>query len=349
MSRKTFSIVVPVYFNEMNLPDTVPQLLALGDRLPGYRLELVFVDDGSEDRSLEVLLDYQRRHPGTIKVVKLTRNFGAMAAIQAGFTAATGDCVGMISADLQDPPELFVEMVGHWERGVKAVFAVRSDRDEPLMQKAVSNTFYALLRRFAIRHYPPGGFDFFVIDRQVVADVNRMHEKNTNLMALIFWLGYAYVAIPYVRRRRLKGRSRWTLGKKFKLFIDSFVAFSYTPIRLLSTVGLLFAASALVYGAFIIIRWLTIGTEVRGWASVVVLLALTAGLQLLMLGLLGEYLWRTLDATRRRPLYVVDRVYDGAAPDARAGGEPPARGAIPEAVPGEAVPGEAVRGGRPHA
>ena len=310
MTQKVFSIVVPVYYNEMNLPDTIPTLLALRDRMPGYRLELVMVDDGSGDRSLELLLDYQRQYPDAIKVVKLTRNFGSMAAIQAGFTQASGDCVGMISADLQDPPELFLEMLGHWESGRKAVFAVRADREESLAQKAFSNTFYALFRTFGIRAYPRGGFDFFLIDRQVIEEINAASEKNTNIMSLVFWLGYPYVAIPYVRRRRAKGKSRWTMSKKIKLFIDSFVAFSYAPLRLLSVVGFIVATLAFAYGVFVVLRWATTGLEVRGWASIVVLIAFTSGIQMMMLGVLGEYLWRALDEVRRRPNFVIDDVYE---------------------------------------
>ena len=172
---KTFSIVVPVYYNESNLPETIPQLLSLEGKMPGYCLELVFVDDGSGDNSLDVLLKYRAEHPEKIKVVKLTRNFGSMSAIQAGFTVATGDCVGMISADLQDPPELFLEMIEHWERGAsKAVFAIRQDRDEPPVQKLFSNSYYSLIRQFALAKYPNGGFDFFLIDRQVVSDLNQI-------------------------------------------------------------------------------------------------------------------------------------------------------------------------------
>ena len=199
---RTFSIVIPVYYNEPNLPETIPQLLGLVERIPQCRLELVFVDDGSGDRSLEILRKFQERYPDTIKVVKLTRNFGSMAAIQAGFTVASGDCVGMISADLQDPPELFLEMLDHWKKGAKAVFAVRQDREEPFSQKLFSNTYYALVRKYAIPGYPDGGFDFFLVDRQVVNEVNRIQEKNTNLMTLIYWLGFRPILLPYVRRAR---------------------------------------------------------------------------------------------------------------------------------------------------
>ncbi len=305
---KKISIVVPVYFNEPNLPDTVPRLLALKDKL-AQSLELIFVDDGSGDKSLPILLDFRSRYPEIVKVVKLSRNFGSMAAIQAGLKVAQGDCVGMTTADLQDPPELFLDMIGHWEKGIKAVLAVRSNREESMAKKFFANTYYALIRRFAIPNYPAGGFDFFLVDRQVVDDIVSMNEKNTNLMSLIFWLGYPHVTIPYVRRRREKGRSRWTLAKKIKLFVDSFVAFSYVPIRFLSFVGVTVALASFAYGAFVVFQWFFTGIAVKGFAALAVFLSLASGVQMTMLGIVGEYLWRTLEETRKRPNYVIDEVY----------------------------------------
>lgn len=306
---KTLSIVIPVYYNELNLPDTIPQLIALKEKLSGYKLELVCVDDGSGDSSLALLLDYQNQFPENIKVVKLTRNFGTMAALQAGLTVAGGDCIGVIAADLQDPPELFLEMTRHWEAGVKAVFAVRSDREESFLQKSFSNLYYALIHRVAVPGYPPGGFDFFLVDRQVVEEVNKIREKNTNLMTLIFWLGYQAVFIPYVRRKRVKGRSRWTFGKKVKLFVDTFASFSYFPIRLFSFLGIIYAVISFTYGLVIFFSWLTFGIEVQGWVPMMLVLTFTAGLQMTLLGILGEYLWRTLDEARGRPFYVIDTIY----------------------------------------
>jgi glycosyltransferase involved in cell wall biosynthesis len=306
------SIVVPVYFNAPNLHDTVPQLLAIADRAEGITTELIFVDDGSGDDSVAILRDFQQQHPARIRVVKLTRNFGSMAAIQAGLTVARGECVGMIAADLQDPPELFLEMLAHWRAGAKAVFAVRADREDSPAQRLFSLGYYALIRRFALPNYPPGGFDFFLIDRQVVTHIVRIAEKNTNLMSLIFWLGYRPVMIPYVRRARTKGRSRWTMAKKIKLFIDSFVAFSYVPIRFLSAVGLIVATSAFAYAAYVFYAWLAHDIPVRGFAPVVIGVAFTSGVQMTMLGILGEYLWRTLDETRRRPSFVIDDLIDDA-------------------------------------
>lgn len=309
---KTFSIVIPVYYNELNLPETIPQLLDLASEMDEYQLELVLVNDGSGDRSLEVLLEFQSRYPQTIKVVNLTRNFGSMAAIQAGLTVATGDCVGMIAADLQDPPELFYEMLRYWEKGSKAVFAVRQDREEAFVQKVFSHGYYSLIRRFAIKDYPSGGFDFFLIDRQVVQEINRIQEKNTNLMTLIFWLGFQPIQIPYIRRQRKKGKSRWTLSKKIKLFVDTFVAFSYYPIRALSLIGLLVAIGSFLYGLFILFYWLFFGIVVQGYVPIMLVITFTAGIQMTMLGILGEYLWRTLDEIRRRPPFVIDEIYGTA-------------------------------------
>jgi polyisoprenyl-phosphate glycosyltransferase len=305
------SIVIPVYYNEENLPYTIPRLLALRDKVP-YELELVFVDDGSRDRSLEILLKYQASYPKNVVVIKLTRNFGEYSAVQAGLMKATGNCVSVISADLQDPPELLIDMIGHWEKGIKAVFAVRSERDDPKVSKFFSDAFYALFRRVAIPGYPKKGFDFVLIDRQIVNNINRIYEKNTNLMTLIYWLGYSCVFVPYSRKKREKGKSRWTLGKKIKFAVDSFLAFSYFPIRLVSGLGLIFTFAALVYGAIVMYNSWIGNIPVYGWSALMILITFIGGIQMIILGVLGEYLWRVLDQLRNRPMYVIDTVYDSA-------------------------------------
>ncbi len=305
---KKISIVVPVYYNEENLPETIPELLKLKQSLQNYELELIFVDDGSKDRSLEILLDFKKKYPNNIKVVKLTRNFGSHAAIQAGMKISTGDCVGKISADLQDPPELFNDMIKHWEKGTKAVLAIRKDRKDTFFSKVVANTTYSLVRRHAMPDYPRHGYDFCLLDRKIVDEFNKIKEKNTNIYGLIFWLGFDYVTIPYVRRQRNKGRSKWTLNKKMKLFIDTFVGFSYFPIRILSLLGIVVAFASFVYGAFIFYNWLSGNIEVEGWTATMIVLSFTAGIQMIMIGVIGEYLWRTLDQVRDRPSYVIDEV-----------------------------------------
>jgi len=306
---KKFSIVVPVYGNEKNLPETIPRLLELKEKLPNYELELIFVDDGSKDRSLEILLDFKNKNPELIKVIKLTRNFGAPAAGQAGLDIATGDCVGKINADLQDPPKLFIDMIKHWEKGVKAVFAVRKERKDPIFSRMLSSLFYSLLRRHALPNYPKGGFDFFLVDKKVVEEFKKIPEKNTNINALIFWLGYEYVTIPYTRDERKSGKSQWTLGKKIKYFIDTFVGFSYFPVRFISWIGMIVAIAAFGYGIYILYNWALGNIRVEGWTTTIIILLVTAGIQMIMIGVIGEYLWRTLDEIRKRPSYIIDDIF----------------------------------------
>ncbi len=306
---KKLSIVVPVYQNEKNLPDTIPELIKLRESLQGFSLELIFVDDGSIDNSFKILTEFKDKHPDVIKIIKLTRNFGAPAAAQDGIKYATGDCIGKINADLQDPPELFLNMIKHWEKGFKAVFAIRKEREDTLPSKILSKGFYSLLRRHAISDYPKGGFDFFLIDRKVADEFNKINEKNTNINTLIFWLGFDYVTVPYTRKERKKGKSQWTFSKKTRYFVDTFVGFSYFPIKILSLLGIVFAVGSFSYGLYVLYNWSAGNIQVEGWTTIMIILTFTAGIQMMMIGILGEYLWRTLDEVRKRPSYVVDEVY----------------------------------------
>ncbi|GAF68109.1 unnamed protein product, partial [marine sediment metagenome] len=273
-----------------------------------FDLELVFVDDGSGDGSLALLRAEQEKDP-RIKIVKLSRNFGSVAAIQAGLLFATGDCVGVIAADLQDPPELFVDMIAQWEQGKKVVLAVREGRKDGIIHRCFSGGYYLLMRRFAVRDYPKGGFDFVLMDKQIVEEINNIKEKNTNIDTLIFWLGHERAALPYVRQKRRHGKSRWTLSKKVKLFIDSFVSFSYAPIRLMSLIGLVTAGLSFVYGIVAIVNAFRGQIPVRGWTTLIVVMTFLLGSIMVMLGIIGEYLWRILDEVRNRPAYVIDEVF----------------------------------------
>jgi len=308
MEKKKISIIVPVFFDEMYIANTIDNLMLLPPQREDLEFEFVFVDDGSEDSSFQILKSYQKQYPTQIRVLKLTRNFGSMAAIQAGFSKCTGDYAGFIGSDLQDPPELFLEMLRKLEEGVKVCFAVRSDRKDPFLQKAFANAFYFLLRRFAFHDYPTGGFDFLLVKREVVDCISHVNEKNSNVMNFIFWMGFPYATIPYVRRARQTGKSRWTFGKRFKFFIDSFVGYSYFPIRFISFSGVLFALGSFAYLVFIFINWLIGNVPVQGFTTIMMFIAFVSGIQMLMLGILGEYLWRSLDETRRRPSYIIDEI-----------------------------------------
>jgi dolichol-phosphate mannosyltransferase len=281
--------------NELNFPENV-------------LFEYIMVDDGSKDNTIDEIKKFQARHHQEVKIVKLARNFGSYNAIVAGMEYATGDCAVCISADLQDPPELIVQMYTHWERGVKFVVANRQDREDTIGQKIFSNLYHTLIRKFALTNIPKGGFDVFLFDKTLKEQVVKMQEKNTNTAYLLAWLGYDFVCIPYIRKKRELGTSRWTFSKKVKLFIDSFVSFSYLPIRLISLSGLFFGLIAVIYATYLLINKFLGNIQVQGWTSMMAVFLFISSFQMIALGILGEYIWRTLDASNSRPNYVVDEV-----------------------------------------
>lgn len=305
------TLVSPVYHNALSLPALLEAFQALAARNAADQFEFVFVDDGSRDNSFAVLCDLAETD-ARVRIVKLSRNFGSSAAVLAGLSHARGDVVAVIAADLQDPPELLHEMLIQWRDGHKVVLAAREDRDDPFLPSLLANTFYSLFRRYAIKTMPKGGFDFFLIDRQVNDLLKGIQENNAYLMGLILWLGFEPVILPYRRRKREAryGRSMWTLAKKLKYFSDSFVAFSYAPIRAASLLGMLTSVAGLFYAALVVLRRIVWGVEVEGWTSLMVVLLIVSGIQMIMVGILGEYLWRNLDETRRRPRFIVDRVIE---------------------------------------
>jgi len=306
--RRTLSIVVPVYQNAANLDDTVPKLLGLQGLLPHYALDLVFVDDGSRDASFEIVSRYAAWHPDVITVVKLTRNFGQSPAIQAGLRHARGDCVGIISADLQEPWELFADMVREWERGTKFVMGERQARAEGPVHRWVSGVYWRLVRVFAFPDFPSMGYDFCLLDRQVVDDINRINEKNSSIFVLIYWLGCRPVRLPVMRRLREKGASQWRWLKKVSFTLDTLIGFTYLPARLITVMSFGLAAVCLMYLAFSLANWFWRRAAPPGWMTEVALLTLLGAMILFALGIVSEYLLRILDEARKRPPYVVERV-----------------------------------------
>ncbi len=305
------SVIVPCYFNEENIPVTVRELVANEVNFPPeVTFEYVFVNDGSGDDTLGALRRAQEQYPaGRIRIVDLVGNVGSYNAIVAGMAHASGDCLAVITADMQDPPELMVQMYGHWQQGFKLVIGNRQDREETGLAETMAKVFHWLMKNMALRNIPDGGFDFVFFDRQVATEVLKMHERNSNVFYLMVWLGFAYVNIPYTRRKRQIGKSRWTLSKKIKLLVDSLLAFSFVPIRAISVLGLGLGASALFYGLYIIILKITGPNEPAGWTTLMVVLLFVSAFQMIALGVIGEYVWRGLDAARQRPLYVVRETY----------------------------------------
>ena len=314
---KVFSIIVPVYNNDANLPETIPALLALQAALPGYDLELVLVDDGSRDGSRALILDFAHRHPDRICAVLLTRNFGQNAATQAGLRYAKGDCVGVISCDLQEPHEQFVPMIRAWEQGAKFVLGERVERPENWLHRTISGCYWSLLRRFAFADYPPMGFDFCLLDRQVVNDVNQINEKNSSIFTLIYWLGYAPHRVPVRRVQRMKGKSQWDIWKKIRFTADTLIGFTYLPARLITYAGLLSSLLCLVYLAVVVAQTYFLRHGPVGWATLAGLILLLGAALLFSLGILSEYLLRILDETRRRPTFVVERIEPARTKDSK--------------------------------
>ena len=304
------SVIVPCYFNEENIPVTTRALLDNEALFPeDVEFEYVMVDDGSKDGTVSALLEFEAANPGKVKVVKLVSNVGSYTAIVAGMEYATGDCNVVITADLQDPPALMRKMYDYWCKGLKLVIANRQERNEGFFKTIFANSFHWLMKRFALEKLPDGGFDYLLFDRMVREEILKMKEKNTNSLFLMIWMGFDFVSIPYTREERKIGKSRWTLKKKLKLFVDSFVSFSFFPIRAITSLGFLLGVSAFLYGIFVILARMSGLISAEGWSSLMLVLLFVSSFQMISMGILGEYLWRTLDASRNRPNYLVDKVF----------------------------------------
>lgn len=298
------SIIVPVYYNEDTLMDLYEDMQAkILDKLEDY--ELVFVDDGSGDSSWEIM-NQIRRLDSRVQLVKLSRNFGEHAALLAGLSVCTGDCAVTKQADLQEDSTLILEMFDSWKKGSKVVLAVRRSRDENRVKIFFANLYYSLVRKLVNKNMPASGCDCYLIDRQVIEVLERLDEKNSSLTLQVLWAGFRTDMVYFDRRDREKGKSRWTFAKKFKLVLDSMMSFSYVPIRFMSVVGILFNICAVVLFICVLVEYFTEGTPIAGWSSLMCVILCSSGLILLMLGILGEYLWRTLDAARKRPPFIID-------------------------------------------
>lgn len=309
MDNRKLSVVVPVYFNAGSLPRLFDEFAKIETLLHerAVSLELIFVDDGSKDDSLARLLEFKTRRQET-KVVKLTRNFGAVHCSKTGFKFVTGDAFMIVAADLQDPPGLILEMVDRWLSGSKYVICERITRDDPVASKIYSKIYYKLIRTLVIRDYPEGGYDMALMDKAFLPYlVNSSKSVFTPLLA--YWLGYKPHVIHYHRPAREHGKSGWTFGKKFTAFLDVILGFSITPIRAISGLGAIVALCSFLYGGAVVISALFRQIPVEGYATVVALITFLLGLIIVMLGIIGEYLWRIFDETNKRPETVIEEVW----------------------------------------
>ncbi|WP_298922057.1 glycosyltransferase family 2 protein [uncultured Roseobacter sp.] len=302
-SRK-ISVVVAVYQNEGSLTETHTQISALFDGpLKGHELEMVFVNDGSSDGSLDELLRIRKTDPA-VKVISFTRNFGQMAAMLAGFSEASGEAVINISADLQDPIDLIPEMVSQWQSGAEIVVCYRTNRSDPVAAKAFSWLAYSMLR-MAVPQIPSGGFDYVLMDRVAMDQFNAMDTRHRFFQGDLLWPGYRTNFIPYERRQRTIGKSQYNFGKKLKNFTDAMLDSSFLPIRAISLLGIFTSFMGVIYSISILLAWFRGATPFEGWAPLMMVILIIGGLIMVMLGVIGEYVWRINEEVRKRPNYVI--------------------------------------------
>lgn len=299
------SIVIPVYFNEDNLPplyeDIKKKLLTHTD----YEWEIVMVNDGSQDNSWQVMQRLADADP-QIKIYSLSRNFGSHAAILAGLSKCTGDCAVVKAADLQEPTELVLDMVKSWRQGNNVVLAVRQDRQEGKGQTLFANLYYWMVRKVALPEMPKGGFDVYLLDRKVINVLMQLDERNSALTGQILWSGFQTDKVYYTRLQREIGESRWTLKKKIRLVADTLFSFSTLPISVVSLIGTLSCIGALIWAAFVFAFKLAGLIDVSGWTTLFMFNLFSFGIIMLTLGILGGYLWRAFDASRNRPPYIIE-------------------------------------------
>lgn len=303
------SIVIPVYYNAENLPPLYDDLKEkILDRVD-FPVEIVMVDDGSGDGSYRVMLSLAMRD-SHIRVFKLSRNFGSDAAVLCGLVNATGDCAVVKAADLQEPTEMILEMYEKWREGCNVVLAVREGREESRAQEFFADLYYGMTRRFALPNMPKKGFDVFLVDRRVIEVLGGMNEPNSALDGQLLWAGFTTGTVSYVRRERKIGKSRWTLRKKIRLVADTLFSFSTLPITCITGLGALSVFGSLIWALNALVSKLRGEIPVTGWTMMFIFQLLSFGVIMLTLGLLGAYLWRTFDASRRRPPYLIE-IADG--------------------------------------
>lgn len=303
--RPLLSVVTPAYNEAENLPLLYERLSQVLDSL-NLDWEWVIVEDHSSDATFAVIADLARHDP-RVYGIRFARNFGSHTAITCGLQHAHGDCAVILAADLQDPPEAVPALLTEWLTGAQVVWAVRARREgEKLSTIGFARLYYLLMRRLVgLNEMPTTGADFFLIDRRVVDAFRQFGESNVSILALITWMGFRQATITYDKKARLYGRSGWNLEKKLKLALDSATSFTYLPIRLMSYLGFIVALAGFVYAGVVIANALT-GNPTEGWSSLMVAILVIGGIQMLMMGVLGEYLWRALEEARHRPRYLIE-------------------------------------------
>ncbi len=307
------SVVVPLYCEESNVDYLFKRLEAVLDRL-GRSYEIVCVDDGSHDDTLKALRHHWQRN-SRIKIVALSRNFGKEVALSAGIDYACGRAVIPIDADLQDPPELIETLVTRWKEGYDVVYAKRRSRQgESWLKKWTADSFYRVMQRMSKVPIPRDTGDFRLLDRRVVEVLIRLPERTRFMKGLFAWVGYRQSEVLYDRDPRHSGQTKWNYWRLWNFAVDGIVSFSVAPLRVWSYVGIVFAIASFLYGSFLLLRTILLGIDVPGYASLMVAVLFLGGVQMVSLGILGEYLGRVYEEVKGRPLYLVRDTYGVEGP-----------------------------------
>lgn len=315
---RTLSIVVPCYNEEAVIRDTHRRLKKVADEVPDMTLELVYVDDGSQDDTLDILKELHAADDG-VRVISLTRNFGHQAAISAGLEHASGDAVVQIDADLQDPPEIIPDMVARWKEGVDVVYGQREEREgESKFKLMCAKLHYRLINRLSDVPLPVDTGDFRLIDRRVVSALLAMPERDRYLRGMVAWTGFRSEAVRYVRAPRFAGVTKYPLKKLMRLSADGIISFSLVPLRLAIWMGFAVASLACIGIVYAVIVRLATDAWVQGWAILFTALLFLGGVQMIFLGVIGEYLGRIYMQSKQRPLYFIKERYGVEADPGRA-------------------------------
>lgn len=301
------SIIIPLFNEKENLNKLAFELNNYLASLDKLRSEVIFVDDGSTDGSTAILREL-KHSAYEAKIVRLSRNFGSHAAVRCGILYARGEFVTIIYADLQDPVELVGRLYQRCIEGYNIVLAQRNMVQSGFVERFSSKLYAKLMKRFVIETFPENGFDIVMFDKKVKEELNQDMESNSSLFLQILTMGFKQSAITYDKSKRLLGQSKWTFRKKMKMFIDSFVAFSYAPIRLVSITGIVLSLLGFIWMSYVIFRALVFHNINPGWPSLIAILMIGFGITNLSLGIIAEYLWRTLDASRNRKTFIIDKV-----------------------------------------
>lgn len=301
------SLIIPVYRNEENVDDLVTALADFAHRVSG--LEIIFVIDGSPDQSGAMIISQLPRLPCAAAVVFHSRNFGSFTAIRTGLEISRGDVVAAMAADLQEPPELIHDFFGRLESGVADIaFGERSGRHDSPLQDALSNGFWWLYRKLIISDIPKGGVDIFACNRAVVDTVLEISEPNSSLIAQLFWVGYRRVFVPYERRPRLKGKSAWNFSRRVRYMLDSIFSFSDLPILAVLWFGIAGCCLSLGFAIILIAARLFGAITQPGYTALALLIVFMGSSILAVQGIIGSYLWRTFENTKRRPLRIINKI-----------------------------------------